>query len=70
MKAKVIKLADKQHKVSVIDDDSEWVIICAQCENDTFEIVSNQNPECDDAWEVSSMVCAKCGTEIYYDEDE
>lgn len=70
MKAKVIKLADKQHKVSVVDDDSEYVIICSKCENDTFEIVSNSNPENDDAWEVSAMVCAKCGTEIYYDEDE
>lgn len=61
---KVINV-DFKHKV---DDDSEWILICPECDGESFEIRSSTNPETDEDWEVDFLVCSKCGYSFYFDD--
>lgn len=51
------------------DELEDWVIICPECEGDAFEIRSESNPETDEDWEVSYVICIKCGAIVYDIED-
>ena len=65
--SKVVAIESKRKKVSPVDPDTEYVIVCAECESTAFEIASDTHPEVDDDWEVSAIRCSKCGTIIFED---
>ena len=56
--ARILKMKKK-----IIDsmEDYDWCLICPECDNDTFEIRLNEDPQKTDDWEVSYIICSKCG---------
>lgn len=52
------------------DCESEWIIMCPECEGTVFELHADLNPETDENWEIVRAICVKCGALICDDNDE